>query len=48
MTKPSKERKKELREIYLEKINKEYIEGLNNQPFISPREYVEYITGTHS
>lgn len=46
--KPSKKRRKELREIYLEKINKKYIEGLNNQPFISPREYVEYITGTRS
>lgn len=48
MIKPSKQRRKELREIYLKKISKEYIEGLNNQPFVSPREYVEYITGTRS
>jgi hypothetical protein len=46
--KPSKQRRKELREIYLKKISKEYIEGLIVQPFVSPREYVEYITGTRS
>lgn len=44
----SKERKKELREIYFDKINKEYLEGLNNQPFVTPREYVEYITGNRT
>ena len=38
----SKERKKELRRIYEEKIGKEYVEELRNQPTYSPFEWVEY------
>ena len=37
----SKERKKELRRIYEEKIGKEYLEGLKKQPLLSPIEFVE-------
>lgn len=37
----SKERKKELRRIYEEKIGKEYVEGLKKQPLLSPIEFVD-------
>jgi len=37
----SKERKKELRRIYEEKIGKEYLEELEKQPSVSWFEYVE-------
>ena len=37
----TKERKKELRRIYEEKIGKEYLEGLRKQPLLSPIEFVE-------
>jgi hypothetical protein len=37
----SKERKKELRRIYEEKIGKEYVEGLENQPLVSSSEFVD-------
>ena len=36
----TKERKKELRRIYEEKIGKEYVEGLKKQPLLSPIEFV--------
>ena len=39
----SNERKKELRRIYEEKIGKEYVEELENQPLVSPMEFVEII-----
>ena len=41
----TKERKKELRIIYEEKIGKEYVEGLKKQPLISPVEYVDIMEG---
>jgi hypothetical protein len=44
----SKQRKKELRQVYQDKVNKEYIEGLKNQPFVSPLEYVEFVIGKHN
>ena len=37
----TKERKKELRRIYEEKIGKEYVEGLEKQPLLSPIEFVD-------
>ena len=37
----SKERKKELRRIYEEKIGKEYVEELKKQPLLSPMEFVD-------
>ena len=37
----SKERKKELRRIYEEKIGKEYVKELENQPLVSPMEAQE-------
>jgi hypothetical protein len=40
----SKERKKELRRIYEEKIGKEYVKELENQPLISPFEFVELMS----
>jgi hypothetical protein len=40
----SKERKKELRQIYEEKIGKKYVEELKKQPFISSWDYVYYLT----
>ena len=39
----SNETKKELRRIYEEKIGKEYVEELENQPLVSPMEFVEII-----
>lgn len=44
MTKPSKERKKELRRIYEEKIGKEYVKELENQPLVSSLEFVELMS----
>ena len=41
----SKERKKELRRIYEEKIGKEYSEGLKKQPLVSPMEFVDIMVG---
>ena len=41
----SKERKKELRRIYEEKIGKEYVEELKQQPVVSPMEYTDIIMG---
>jgi len=41
----SKERKKELRRIYEEKIGKEYSEELKNQPLLSPMEFVDIMVG---
>jgi ribosomal protein S8 len=40
----SKKRKKELRQIYEEKIGKKYVEELKKQPFISSWDYVYYLT----
>lgn len=40
----SKERKKELRIIYKDKIGKEYVKGLKKQPLISPFEFVELMS----
>ena len=37
----TKERKKELRRIYEEKICKEYVEGLKKQPLVSLIEFVD-------
>ena len=37
----SKERKKELRRIYEEKIGKEYVKGLKEHPLVSPFEFVK-------
>ena len=37
----TKERKKELRRIYEEKIGKEYVEGLKIQPVVSSVEFVD-------
>jgi len=41
----TKERKKELRRIYEEKIGKEYMEGLKKQPLLSPMEFVDIMVG---
>lgn len=41
----SKERKKELRRIYEEKIGKEYSKELKKQAFVSPMEFVDIIMG---
>ena len=41
----SKERKKELRRIYEEKIGKEYVKELKKQPFLSPMEFVDIMVG---
>mgnify|MGYP003663975405 CR=1 FL=1 len=41
-----KERKRELRRIYEEKIGKEYVEGLKKQPTYSLFEWVEIIKMT--
>ena len=41
----SKERKKELRRIYEEKIGKEYSEELKKQPLVSPMEFVDIMRG---
>jgi hypothetical protein len=41
----SKERKKELRRIYEEKIGKEFVEGLENQPVVSSMEFVDMMVG---
>ena len=38
----SKERKKELRRIYEEKIGKEYVGELKKQPIYSNFEWIEY------
>jgi len=40
----SKERKKELRRIYEEKIGKEYVERLENQPLVSSSEFVDIMS----
>jgi len=40
-----KEIKKELRRIYEEKIGKEFVEGLKNQPLVSPMEFVDIMRG---
>ena len=39
----TKERKKELRRIYEEKIGKEYLEGLKKQPLVSSFEFVDML-----
>ena len=41
----SKERKKELRRIYEEKIGKKYVKELENQPLVSPMEFVDIMVG---
>ena len=41
----SNERKKELRRIYEEKIGKEYVKELENQPLVSPMEFVDIMRG---
>ena len=41
----SKERKKELRRIYEEKIFKEYVKELEKQPLVSPMEFVDIMRG---
>ena len=41
----SKERKKELRKIYEDKIGKEYVEGLEKQPVVSSMEFVDIMVG---
>jgi hypothetical protein len=41
----SKERKKELRRIYEEKIGKEYVKELKKQPLVSPMEFVDIMVG---
>jgi len=41
----SKERKKELRRIYEEKIGKEYVKELEKQPLVSPMEFVDIMRG---
>ena len=40
----SKERKKELRRIYEEKIGLEYSEELEKQPIVSPFEFTELMS----
>jgi hypothetical protein len=40
----SKERKKELRRIYEEKIGKEYVEELKKQPVVSSIEFVDMMS----
>jgi hypothetical protein len=40
----SKERKKELRRIYEVKIGKEYVKELENQPLVSPVEFVDIMS----
>ena len=40
----SKERKKELRIIYEEKIGKEYVEELKKQPVVSSIEFVDMMS----
>jgi len=40
-----KERKKELRRIYEEKIGREYVQELKKQPLVSPMEFVDIIIG---
>jgi len=37
----SKERKKELRRIYEEKIGKEFVEEIQKQPVVSSMEFVD-------
>jgi hypothetical protein len=44
MSKITKKRRKELREIYEEKIGKEYVEELKKQPSVSSWDYVYYLT----
>ena len=39
----SKERKKELRRIYEDKIGKEYVKELKKQPSVSSWDYVYYM-----
>ena len=41
----TKERKKELRRIYEEKIGKEYVEELKKQPLVSSSEFVDMMVG---
>lgn len=41
----TKERKKELRRIYEEKIFKEYVKELENSPLVSPMEWVDIMMG---
>ena len=41
----TKERKKELRRIYEEKIGKEYVDGLKKQPIVSSMEFVDMMVG---
>ena len=41
----TKERKKELRRIYEEKIGKEYSEELKKQHHLSPMEFVDIMAG---
>ena len=40
----TKERKKELRRIYEEKIGKEYVEELKKQPLVSSSEFVDMMS----
>ena len=41
----SKERKKELRKIYEDKIGKEYVEEIQKQPVVSSMEFVDMMVG---
>ena len=40
----TKERKKELRRIYEEKIGKEYVKELKKQPLVSSLEFVDMMS----
>jgi len=40
----SKERKKELRKIYEDKIGKEYVDGLKKQPLVTSMEFVDLMS----
>jgi Zn-dependent oligopeptidase len=44
MSKITEKRRKELREIYEEKIGREYVEELKKQPSVSSWDYVYYLT----
>lgn len=41
----SKKRKKELREIYENKIGGKYVRWMKNQPTYTPSEWVDYMVG---
>ena len=40
---PSKKRRKELREIYEDKIGKEFVQGLKQEPICSSFEWVDWM-----